>query len=282
MKRSNNPAQQHEEWVPCPIPGKSICPAESTRICAFLSAKSRSTPPSPSMARLQANESVRVYDCSGPWGDESFHGDVRTRPAPVAPRLDFAPRRCRGSRRSRHAAASRQAAARWSRNCTMPARESSRRRWSISPSAKTWGANWPPPTESGQEPAAFPASRPVLRRGDPRRNHPGICPRRGGARPGHHSLQHQPSGIGADDHRPQFPGQNQRQHRQLRRRLLHRGGSGENALGHPMGRRHRDGFVHRQEHPRHARMDSAQFARAHRHRARFIRRWKRSAARPRN
>src|SRR5580704_15459431 len=24
--------------------------------------------------RMQANESVRVYDCSGPWGDESFHG----------------------------------------------------------------------------------------------------------------------------------------------------------------------------------------------------------------
>ena len=26
--------------------------------------------------KIQANESVRVYDCSGPWGDESFHGDA--------------------------------------------------------------------------------------------------------------------------------------------------------------------------------------------------------------
>ena len=27
--------------------------------------------------KLEDNESVRVYDCSGPWGDESFHGDVK-------------------------------------------------------------------------------------------------------------------------------------------------------------------------------------------------------------
>ncbi|HEY3864276.1 MAG TPA: phosphomethylpyrimidine synthase ThiC [Verrucomicrobiae bacterium] len=27
--------------------------------------------------RAEPNESVRVYDCSGPWGDESFAGDVR-------------------------------------------------------------------------------------------------------------------------------------------------------------------------------------------------------------
>jgi len=26
--------------------------------------------------KIEANESVRVYDCSGPWGDESFHGDA--------------------------------------------------------------------------------------------------------------------------------------------------------------------------------------------------------------
>src|ERR1700739_3808963 len=26
--------------------------------------------------RLEANESVRVYDCSGPWGDPDFTGDV--------------------------------------------------------------------------------------------------------------------------------------------------------------------------------------------------------------
>jgi phosphomethylpyrimidine synthase len=26
--------------------------------------------------KLEANEPVRVYDCSGPWGDETFHGDA--------------------------------------------------------------------------------------------------------------------------------------------------------------------------------------------------------------
>jgi phosphomethylpyrimidine synthase len=35
------------------------------------------------------------------------------------------------------------------------------------------------------------------------------------ARPRHHPGQHQPPGIRADDHRPQFPGEDQRQHRQL-------------------------------------------------------------------
>src|SRR3954447_1017156 len=27
--------------------------------------------------RVEANEPVRVYDCSGPWGDPNFEGDVR-------------------------------------------------------------------------------------------------------------------------------------------------------------------------------------------------------------
>ena len=27
--------------------------------------------------KLQANDPVRVYDTSGPWGDPDFHGDVR-------------------------------------------------------------------------------------------------------------------------------------------------------------------------------------------------------------
>src|SRR5262249_26043491 len=26
--------------------------------------------------RLEVNEPLRVYDCSGPWGDPGFHGDV--------------------------------------------------------------------------------------------------------------------------------------------------------------------------------------------------------------
>ena len=44
-----------------------------------------------------------------------------------------------------------------------------------------------------------------------------VRPRRGRARPRHHPGQHQPPRARADDHRPQLPGEDQRQHRQLRR-----------------------------------------------------------------
>ena len=69
------------------------------------------------------------------------------------------------------------------------------------------------------------------------------------------------------DYRPQLPGQNQRQHRQLGRHLLHRGRGGKDAVVHPMGRRHGDGPVYRQRHPHHQGVDPAQLAGAHRHRA---------------
>ena len=47
--------------------------------------------------------------------------------------------------------------------------------------------------------------------------------------------------------------------------LVDRGGSGEDGVGDPLGRRHGDGPVHRQEHPRDARVDRAQLAGADRH-----------------
>ncbi len=80
-------------------------------------------------------------------------------------------------------------------------------------------------------------------------------------------VQHQPCRTRADDHRPQFFGEDQRQYRQLGGHLLGRGGSREDGLGDPLGRRHRDGPLHRPQHPQHARMDPAQFAGADRHRA---------------
>ena len=58
-----------------------------------------------------------------------------------------------------------------------------------------------------------------LRRRDPGLRHAGIRARRGRARPRHHPGQHQPSRARADDHRPQLPGQDQRQYRQLGRDL---------------------------------------------------------------
>ena len=97
--------------------------------------------------------------------------------------------------------------------------------------------------------------------------HAGIRARRGGARPRHHPVQHQSRRTRADDHRPELPHQDQRQYRQLRRHLIGRRGSGEDGVGDPLGRRHRDGPLHRPQHPQHPRMDLAQFAGADRHRA---------------
>ena len=88
-----------------------------------------------------------------------------------------------------------------------------------------------------------------------------------GARPRHHSLQHQPRRARADDHRPQLPHQDQRQYRQLGGDLLGRGRGREDGVGDPLGRRHRDGPLHRPQHPQHPRMDHPQLAGADRHRA---------------
>ena len=111
------------------------------------------------------------------------------------------------------------------------------------------------------------ARRSVLGRGDPGLRHPGIRARRGRRRPRHHPGQHQPPGVGADDHRPQLPGEDQRQHRQLRRHFLYRGGGRQDGLGHPLGRGHGDGPLHWTQHPHHPGVDHPQFAGADRHRA---------------
>ncbi len=96
---------------------------------------------------------------------------------------------------------------------------------------------------------------------------PGIRPRRDRSRPGHHPEQHQPSGNRADDHRPQFPGEGQRQYRQLDRHLLGRRGGREDGVGDALGRRHGHGSVDRAQHPHDPRMDHPQLAGADRHRA---------------
>ena len=95
----------------------------------------------------------------------------------------------------------------------------------------------------------------------------GIRARRDRARPRHHPGEHQPRRARADDHRPQLPGEDQRQYRQLGRVVVGRGGSREDGVGDPLGRRHRDGPLHRPQHPQHARMDPAQLAGADRHRS---------------
>ena len=80
----------------------------------------------------------------------------------------------------------------------------------------------------------------------PAAHHARVRARRGGARPRHHPGQHQPPRDRADGDRPQLPGEDQRQHRQLGRHLEHRGRGREAGVGDPLGRRQRDGPVHRQ------------------------------------
>ncbi len=100
-----------------------------------------------------------------------------------------------------------------SRRCTTPGRASSRPRWSTSPSARTSGAR-----RSRELSAPAPrASRSA--RAMPDHDHAGVRARRGGPRARHHPGEHQPPRARADDHRPQLPGEDQRQHRQLRGHL---------------------------------------------------------------
>ena len=80
-------------------------------------------------------------------------------------------------------------------------------------------------------------------------------------------VERQSSRERADDHRPQLPREDQRQHRQLRRHLVDRRRSREDDVGDALGRRHGDGSLDRQEHPRDARVDSPQLAGADRHRS---------------
>ena len=58
-------------------------------------------------------------------------------------------------------------------------------------------------------------------RDDSENHHPRICARRSGARPRHHPRQHQPPRGRAHGDWAQLPGEDQRQHRQLRRHVQH-------------------------------------------------------------
>ena len=69
--------------------------------------------------------------------------------------------------------------------------------------------------------------------------------RRGGPGPGHHPRQRQPPRDRADGHRPQLPGQGQRQHRQLGGHVVHRRGGRQAHVVDAVGRRHRHGPVDR-------------------------------------
>ena len=117
----------------------------------------------------------------------------------------------------------------------------------------------------------------VLRRRHSRLRHAGVRARRGRARPRHHPGQHQPPRTRADDHRPQLPGQDQRQHRQLGGHLVDRRGGREDGVGDPLGRRHGHGPVHRRNIHETASGSSAT-PRCRSAPCRSTRRWRRSTA----
>ena len=102
------------------------------------------------------------------------------------------------------------------------------------------------------------------------------------ARPRDPAGEHQPPGNRADDHRPELPGEDQRQHRQLRGHLVDRGGSREAALGDALGRRHGDGSLDGTAHPRNARVDHPQLRGARSAPCRSTRRSRRWADVPRS
>ena len=86
----------------------------------------------------------------------------------------------------------------------------------------------------------------------------------------------EPMAIGRE-----LPGQDQRQHRQQRGRLLHRGGGREDDLGDPLGRRHGHGPVAPGATSTRPASGSSATARSRSAPSRSTRRWRRSTARPR-
>ena len=69
--------------------------------------------------------------------------------------------------------------------------------------------------------------------------------------------QRQPPRARTDGHRPQLPREGQHEHRQFGGHLVHRGGGREDGVVHPVGRRHPDGPLDGQEHPRDPRVESS-------------------------
>ena len=110
---------------------------------------------------------------------------------------------------------------------------------------------------------------------------PGVRARRGRPRPRHHPGQHQPPGIRADDHRPQLPGEDQRQHRQLGRHLLDRRGGRQDGRGRSAGAPTRSWTCRPGATSTTSASGSCATRRCRSAPCRSTRRWRRSAARPR-
>ncbi len=102
--------------------------------------------------------------------------------------------------------------------------------------------------------------------------------RRGRPRPRGDPGQPQPPRERADDHRQGVRGEGQRQHRQLRGHLVDRRGGRQDGVGHPLGRRHHHGPVHRPATSTRPASGSCATPRCRSARCRSTRRWRRSTA----
>ena len=215
---------------------------------------------------------VRVYDPSGPYTDAEATIDIsaglpRPRDAWVRARGDVEevdsvmPPLGKGGAVPAFPVSHRPLRAKPGKTATQLAYArpaSSRRRWNSSPSARTSAARRRRRQARDGEDFGAPIPDFVT---------PEFVRDEIAARPRDHPGQHQPPEAGADDHRPQLPGQDQRQHRQLRGAVVDGRGGRQDGLGDPLGRRHGDGPLHRPQHPQHPRLDHPQFPGADRHRA---------------
>ena len=189
-----------------PIPRRRSTCARASRRCARAGSPSAATPWS-STARRPRYGRERLAD-----------------PALAGLRFDL-----------HRAAAPRAKPAPTSRRCTTRAAASSRPRWSSSRSARTCGAR----RCSRRCPTIVRRQHPGPERSAPR-SRPSITPEfvRDEVARGRAII---PANINhpesrADDHRPQLPGEDQRQHRQLGRVVVDRRGSREDDVGDPLGR----------------------------------------------
>ena len=191
----------------------------------------------------ELNAPLRVYDTSGPYTDPDVAIDLRRGPSGAAAAVDP---RARGVRRG----ATRSGASAPGLALTRPPRVLRGRGTSRRCTTPAGAIVTPEMEFVAMREGCGPSSSGARSRAAAR-----SCPA---------NINHPESEPMVD--RTQLPRQDQRQHRQLRRRLLDRGGGREDDVGDALGRRHGHGPLDRQEHPRDAGVDPAQLPRADRHR----------------
>ena len=172
--------------------------------------------------RVEANVPVRVYDCSGPWGDADFAGNVEhglptLRQQWILARGDVEQTTVSYKPVPGHSDASLPPALQRKPLRAKPGKAVTQlyyaRQGIITPEMEFIAIR----ENLGRDETASRFTglrRPVVWCEHPLPHHPRVRPLRSRPRPCDHPLEHQSSGERADDHRAQLPGEDQRQHRQ--------------------------------------------------------------------